>query len=179
MWVANHKWTFPMHSRRHIVLSTWVCVSCVCVLGWGGGIETHLWTLNSKSSWNCYCYKNHIFQCMCMICLCGISLVHLKFRAKYLAHTLKYRHFIQILLRYQAIGALGFKSSQVPGPSRLHLLSHSRLIWQAVPRGTSRDQAPQPIRDTLQRRTADHSTRPDQCFWNATWLGVGMNRTTD
>ena len=90
-----------------------VCLVCVCVLGWGGGIETHLWTLNSKSSWNCYCYKNHIFQCMCMICLCGILLVHLKFRAKYLAHTLKYRHFIQILLRCQAIGALGFKSSQV------------------------------------------------------------------
>ena len=30
------------------------------------------------------------------------------------------------------------------------------------PRGTSRDQAPQPIRDTLQRRTADYATRPDQ-----------------
>ena len=29
----------------------------------------------------------------------------------------------------------------LPAPSRLHLLSPSRLIWQAVLRGTSRDQA--------------------------------------
>ena len=33
-----------------------------------------------------------------------------------------------------------------------------------VDRGTSRDQAPQPIRDTLQKENADHPTRPDKSF---------------
>ena len=54
----------------------------------------------------------------------------------------------------------------LPALWRLHLLSLSRLIWQAIPRGTSFDQAPQPIRDTLQRRTADYATRPDQTRWD-------------
>ena len=40
------------------------------------------------------------------------------------------------------------EDERMPEPSRLLLLSPSRLIWQAIPRGTSCDQAPQPICDT-------------------------------
>ena len=43
-----------------------------------------------------------------------------------------------------------------------HCQQHrGHIWWQAVPRRTSRDQAPQPICGTLQR-TVDYTTRPDQ-----------------
>ena len=54
-----------------------------------GVIKKHSCALKSKSSWIVTCEKIHIFQCVGKISCVEFQRYPLKFRAKYLTHTLK------------------------------------------------------------------------------------------